>query len=368
MFMMEVGMLNLDSHKLRWHQDRVNAWLRGERIAPITVDCALTRACTYKCDYCYSKTQYNKSKMMTKKNIYNFLDDAAEIGVKAVSFVSDGESTCHPNWVEAIIHGKANKLDMAIGTNGALMDKGDLVNVIPYLAYLRFNISAADRDRYCAIHGTSELSFQKVLANIRFAVEEKRLTGSKCTIGMQMVLLPRYADQIIPLTELAISLGVDYLVIKHCSDDEVGSLSVDYLEYFKLAALLRKAEAMSTQYTQIAVKWSKIMSKGERNYSRCYGAQFIGQYSGSGLVAPCGMLFNEKFAKYHIGNITEMRYKDIWKSQRYWDVMHALHSSHFDPRTMCGSLCLQHKANEYLFALSELNLPLGKAPEHINFI
>ena len=52
----------LDGHKLAWHKDRVDAWLRGERIAPITIDCALTRACTYRCTYCYGMLQANDIK------------------------------------------------------------------------------------------------------------------------------------------------------------------------------------------------------------------------------------------------------------------------------------------------------------------
>ena len=40
------------------------------------------------------------------------------------------------------------------------------------------------------------------------------------------------------------------------------------------------------------------------------------QMSGSGLVAPCGMLFNERYKKFHIGNICEQRFRDIWASDR----------------------------------------------------
>ena len=38
---------------------------------------------------------------------------------------------------------------------------------------------------------------------------------------------------------------------------------------------------------QVSVKWSKIESEGTRSYQRCYGAPFMLQISGSGLVAPC---------------------------------------------------------------------------------
>ncbi len=51
--------LILDGTKIAWHQDRVRAWERGERIAPITIDMALTRACNYACHYCYAMLQEN---------------------------------------------------------------------------------------------------------------------------------------------------------------------------------------------------------------------------------------------------------------------------------------------------------------------
>jgi MoaA/NifB/PqqE/SkfB family radical SAM enzyme len=96
------------------------------------------------------------------------------------------------------------------------------------------------------------------------------------------------------------------------------------------------------------------------------------QFSGSGLVAPCGMLFNNKYKKYHIGNIAETSFKEIWKSKRYDDVLRLIASDKFDAQTMCGTLCLQHKVNEFLWDLKRgkavLKTPEGKPPLHINFI
>jgi MoaA/NifB/PqqE/SkfB family radical SAM enzyme len=136
--------LILDGHKLQWHRERVEAWISGERIAPITIDCALTRRCSYRCVYCYGQLQSNNEKRMSKDMIFRFLDDAAEIGVKAVSFVSDGESTCSPHLYDAIVRGRSNGLDMALGTNGYLLRDDRLEDILPSLTYLRFNISAAE--------------------------------------------------------------------------------------------------------------------------------------------------------------------------------------------------------------------------------
>lgn len=368
-----MGKYILDGHKLAWHRERVEAWRHGERIAPITIDCSLTRRCTYRCVYCYGKLQENDEKKITRDVIFRFLDDAAAIGVKAISFVSDGESTCNPCLSDAVVHGRENGLDMAIGTNGYMLPDDRLGDILPCLTYLRFNISAATPERYAGIHGCSVKCYEKVMRTIRECVRIKREKGLAVTIGLQMVLMPEFADQIMPLAELGKELGVDYLVIKHCSDDESGSLGVDYDGYFKLTELLKQAEARSTENYQVSAKWSKIMSGGKRCYSRCYGPAFIMQFSGSGLVAPCGMLFNSKYKKYHIGNIAEESFKKIWEGKRYWEVLGLLGSDKFDARTMCGSLCLQHKVNECLWGMREegASLPAPeakKAPQHVNFI
>ena len=364
--------LILDGHKLNWHKDRVEAWLRGERIAPITIDCALTRRCTYRCVYCYGQLQNNDEKKMTKDVIFRFLDDAAQIGVKAISFVSDGESTCSPYLYDAILRGKSNGLDMALGTNGFLLRDERLEEILPALTYLRFNISAAGPERYAEIMGCKEGSFLKVIDTIKKAVQVKNEKRLPVTIGLQMVLMPGFADQIMPLARLGKELGVDYTVIKHCSDDEEGKLGVNYSKYFDLVELLKEAESLSSGNYMVKAKWSKILSGGKRDYTQCYGAPFIMQFSGSGLVAPCGMLFNSKYKKYHIGNICEKSFKEIWKSDRYWEVINLLASDKFNAQKMCGSLCLQHKVNEFLWGLKRNGAALSddcaEAPEHINFI
>ena len=74
--------------------ERVNAWEAGERIAPVSVDMALTRACGSMCSFCYAMVQEPQKRHGIKTDhALHLLDDFAEIGVKAVSLVSDGEST-----------------------------------------------------------------------------------------------------------------------------------------------------------------------------------------------------------------------------------------------------------------------------------
>lgn len=364
--------LILDGHKLRWHRERVEAWLKGERIAPITVDCALTRRCTYRCIYCFGQLQANDEKKMTRDVIFRFLDDAAEIGVKAVSFVSDGESTCSPHIYDAILRGKKNGLDIALGTNGFLLKEERLEEILSCLTYLRFNISAVDSSSYAQIMGCEEKCFYKVFNTIKKCVTIKKEKNLDITLGIQMVLMPQFSKWIMPFARFGKELGVDYAVIKHCCDDILGSLGIDYSRYFALKDILREAEEQSREDYLVKVKWSKILSEGKRKYAQCYGPLFIMQLSGSGLVAPCGGLFHRRYSNFHIGNIVDKPFKEIWQSKRYREVMDLIASKDFDARKTCGTLCLQHMANEFLWDLKQQNIvfekPEGSLPRHVNFV
>ena len=150
--------------------------------------------------------------------------------------------------------------------------------------------------------------------------------------------------------KLALDLGVDYGVIKHCSDDEFGTLGVDYSKYEikEMYELLNKAEFLSNEKTKVIVKWDKIKDKGKPSYKRFYGPQFLLQISGSGLIAPSGMFFNARYSKLHMGNFVDERFKDVFYSDRYWKIMDYLASPNFDAQTMMGTLPIQHYVSKAL--------------------
>lgn len=346
---------------------------RQHRFAPITIDMALNRTCNYACKFCYAILQENQGYAITIDVMKRFIDDCAEVGVKGISLVSDGESTLNPAFVPTIQYGHSKGISMAVGSNGYLLDEQKIRNIIPALTYFRVNITAGEPERYKQIMGVQKIkgAFEKVCENIKTMMRVKKETGSKCTVGMQMVLMPEFADQIMPLVDLGEELGADYLVIKHCSDNEDHSLGVDYKGYKPLAPLFDQAEARSTPTYQVTVKRSKIGDEGTRSYQRCYGPPFLMQLSGSGLVAPCGMMFNDQYKKNHIGNIVKQSFKEIVQGERYWEVVDHLASPDFNAQQMCGSLCLQHKVNEVLDGVKKGTIQLGdpgKEPQHVNFI
>ena len=235
--------LILDGTKMGWHQARINAWERGERIAPITIDMALTRSCNFACEFCYAMLQENTRSTITREVIFDFLEDCSDIGVRGISLVSDGESSVSPAFIDTIVRGSELGIAMATGTNALLLTRSKLEIILPHLTYLRVNISAGEAERYADIMGAKESWFHRVVQNIRDMMEIKRRDNLPVTIGMQMVLKPEYEDQVIPLAKLGKELRPDYLIIKHCSDDEYGSLGVNYPGYDKLTDTLEEAES-----------------------------------------------------------------------------------------------------------------------------
>jgi MoaA/NifB/PqqE/SkfB family radical SAM enzyme len=362
--------LVLDGTKVGWYPERIKAWQRGEKIAPITMDVAWTRKCNYACEFCYATMQASKGKEITREIALQFLEDAAEIGVKGVSLISDGESSIVPFYAESIVHGSKHGLQMGIGTNGKVLKKPMLEKILPHLSYLRFNFSGGTREGYSRIMGVKPEWYDVVIQNVKDAMEIKRRDGLGVTVNMQLVCDPKNEAELLPFAELASQIRPDYAIIKHCADDVDGTLGTDYTKYAQLNETFDSIEKLGDKDFRVIVKRDRMKDEGKRDYSKCYGPPFITQMSGNGLIAPCGFLFNEKYKAFHIGNICDTRFKDIFQSDRYWEVMNYLASDEFDPRKRCGPNCLQTQTNSFLFHYvnGKKTLPIGKAPPHLGFL
>ena len=370
------GALILDSHKLSYHYDRVQAWEAGERIAPVSVDMSLTRACSAMCSFCYAMMQESQARSSIKvPHALNLLDDFAEVGIRSVSLVSDGESTLSPAYVPFIQHAASLGIDVGNATNAWEWGPEKVDAILPHMTWIRFTVAAGRPESYAKImyKGPEHTEvFDKAMRNIKYAVDLKKKLGLSVTLGIQMVLMPELKDEIIPFAQLGLDLGVDYAVIKHCSDDEQGTLGIDYSKYEALHPLLEKAEAMSNEQTKVIVKWNKIKDGDKPSYKRFYGPQFLLQISGSGLVAPSGMFFNARYSKLHIGNFTESRFKDIFKSENYWRAMNYLASPSFDAQTMMGTLPIQHYVSaaldNHIKGKERIIMGTAEKPLHSNFL
>jgi len=354
----------MDGHKLLWHLDRVIDWQKGKRIVPIHIDVGLSKGCNIRCEYCFGVIQGNFYKKgaevyFPREPLLRYMQEAGEMGVRSMGFIGEGEPLLNPFVYEAITVAKNSGIDVALGTNGILLDTGQRgLEALKNLTWIRFNISAASDEAYRRIHRSNE--FQTVVEKISFCVREKKEKGLLVTIGLQMVLTPSNVDQVIPLAKLGRKLGVDYLVIKQCSDTQESRLGVySQLDaYENFSEVLKAAEEQSTDDYSVIVKWKKITNMGKRNYRQCLGVPFLLYSSGDGRIYPCGMFFDIREEEFRMGDLTKQSFREILESERYWEVVKKVQELDV---TKCYSNCRTHSINEFLWALSH-------PPEHINFI
>ena len=218
--------------------------------------------------------------------------------------------------------------------------------------------------------GVKPAIYDKVMQHIRDAMDIVSKQGLECNVNMNLVCDPKDSDQLLPFAQKAKELGVHYAVIKHCATDDDGVIKINYDDYAPLESTFKAAEAMTDDKTRIVAKWNRIGAAAKRHYHKCFGPSFILQMSGNGLVAPCGPYFNEKYKAFHIGNILRTRFKELFWSDRYKEVMDYLASEHFDPSERCPPNCLQHLANGWLWEWKggRTTFPITPVPPQPEFI
>lgn len=351
----------MDGHKLFWHLDRVHEWQSGKRIAPIHIDLGITTGCNEACVYCYGVLQGRVSASkridMDKKVLLRLLKDAKEIGVRSVAFIGEGENTLNEALYDGLCYAKSIDLDTSLATNGInILDKR-LKEMVESLVWIRFNISAATPDSFNLIHGAR--AFEKVKENIRKVVETKKECGLTTVVGMQMVVTGDNIEDIVPLALLGKELGVDYLVIKPCSDTYDGTMQTPHEKYLEIEDIFQKAESCSDKNYKVVVKWKKMQNLGKKPFSKCFGTNFLLQISGDGSVFPCGHFFRFRREEFVMGNVVESSLKDIVASDRYLEVQHKIQN--INVNNDCETNCRHYYINKFLWDLNEI-------PEHVNFI
>jgi radical SAM protein with 4Fe4S-binding SPASM domain len=356
-----------DGTKLLWHMDRViDYYDKKKKIVPIHIDCGITKKCNMSCTYCYGKMQNMTGAVITEDALLNnLIRSAAKIGVKSLGFIGDGEPTLNPACFEGLRLGKELGLDMAMSTNGILLETHEKMKItLESCTWMRFNISAYTADGYRNIHKSSKRD--DVFDNLRKLVKLQNKLGTKCDIGIQMVFDPAsMLSEVIPLARFAVDAGVNYFVIKQCSlpdDGETGIKQFDLNMYTDedVVDVLKQAEKMSTVNTQIIPKWNIMGLKGDKPYERCLSVPLLSELSGDGGLYPCGHFFGGNRPELEFGNVHNNTLEEIVNSDNYWKIIKYLETE-LEVGVDCKGACRQESTN--IFIDNYVNKPSG-----INFI
>lgn len=358
-FMAKTDEFKIDGHKLIYHIDRVNQWLRGAAIYPIYIEIGLYGGCNHRCIFCAFDFFKYKPDILDEIYLKRFVIAAAEKGVKAILYSGEGEPLLHKNAAEVIGFTKKMGIDVAIATNGVMLNKDLSEKILGYLSWIKVSLDSGFDNSYRFIHGAKKGDFQTVLKNLREAVKIRNRHKYICTIGVQFLLIPQNYKEVISAVKIARDLGVDYLVVKpYCEHPSSGKKIASSLKYRDLFFLEDKIARYSNTNFHVIFRHRAMEKQGARkSYKYCLGLPFAAHITASGDIYPCNVFLGKK--NFILGNIYKESFKDIWEGGRRKRIKDLI-CTKWNIKN-CRNACRLDEINRYLW---ELKNPI----KHVNFI
>lgn len=287
------------------------------------------------------------------------LKEMASCGLKSIMYAGEGEPLLHKDIIEIINHTKKEGIDVAVTTNGVLLNDYFVENSLASISWIKISINGATKETYSKIHRTNPNDFDIVMKNISYAVNVRQRNGYKCTLGMQLLLLPENLHEVEILAQKAKEMGLDYLVIKPYSQ-HLFSKTILYREirYNKFLNLADKLEKYNDKHFSVIfrVNTMKKWDEKKRNYEKCLALPFWSYIDASGNIWGCSAYLGDE--RFLYGNIYKNTFKEIWKGKRRKQSLEKVESIN---TTECRVNCRMDNINKYLWELTH-------SSEHVNFI
>ncbi len=356
---MQDDRFRIDSHKLMFHVERVNDWLHKKTICPIYLEIAPAGACNHRCIFCAVDYLNYKRVFLDLKVLKKAVEEAADLGVKSVMYAGEGEPLLHENIDEIIQFTKKRGIDVALTTNGVLLNKNLSLKILNSLSWLRFSFNAGTSKTYAKIHRTKESDFHKVIENIKSAVAVRRARGLKTTIGVQLLLIPENASEVLALAVLMKKAGIDYFTVKPYSQHPLSGSRISHAFRYKDYLFIKKRldELQDSRFKIIFRADTMERLDTPRGYKYCYGLPFWAYINAHGDVYACSAFLGKE--EFCYGNIYKKTFRKIMMSRRRKSILQ-MAASKLDIKK-CREVCRLDKMNSYLWELKHPG-------PHANFI
>ena len=348
--------IDVDSHKLMYHPERVAKWGKDGDCFPIYVEVGPTNVCNHRCVFCALDYLEKGGRFINRQVMLDALNDMAEHGVKSIMFAGEGEPLLHKDIIDFVHNAKEGGMDVSITTNGLLFTKEKMENILPNLTWIRFSVDAGSPEMHSKIHGTSIEDFDKIMDNIKEAVKFKRERNLKTTIGVQLLMIPDSMGEALTLAKKLKEIGADNIQLKpyshHPKSKNDYTVSAKDANHLKEKIITLGDDKFKVFFRESTLK--RIESGID--YPVCYGLSFFALIDSRGAVFPCNLYYNDEEHTY--GNIYENKFSEIWQSERRKKVIEEINKK---GAAGCRRGCRLDVINRYLHRIKNPD-------EHDNFI
>jgi hypothetical protein len=271
---------NFESHgkvfspsKVNIDQQRLEAYLRGERIYPRTMEVDLTQLCTRSCPGC----PYGKKRTAGLTLQLPFLDRLFSVLCPHTSglILSGGESTIVPHFADTLaVARKKGFQEIAVISNGGRIHDPNVQDaLLEHVTSIRISL-------YDWQDNDSE-GFTKTLRKIEDLRHRIDREGSRLEIGASMLTRAEWNDRYRPVGLKALKAGIDWLYFHpYCIDWEKGRpIQADQTGVLEA---IESFKASVPDNMNIQVPYERY-DKSPLSFEKLHGAHFLIQVGADGV-------------------------------------------------------------------------------------
>ncbi len=344
-------------YKLVHHLDKIQQIKNGEQVNPVQVHLVPANACNQKCSFCAyrmegssSNQKFIESNIIPTPKLLEIIDSLHSMGVKAVQFTGGGEPLIHPGIKEAIRKTKEYGMEIALVTNGVLLDD-ELIDLLKDVSWVRISMDAAISETYQRTRKKND--FDLVINNIKKLAKVKTST----ILGIGFVVNKDNWQEIYIAAKLFKELGVDNIRLSAIFTPDGISYFDEFLAEAKWLAKETKEVLETDKFTVFNLFNDRVadLFTVKQDYDSCYLKDLV-PYIGADLnVYTCCILAYNNMGL--IGSIKTLTFEELWQ----FTGKKIFYENH-NPKKHCQLPCMFREKNNFL------NYCVKKDVKHINFI
>lgn len=330
------------------HVDRLAAWKRGERPAPVTVEWDLSNRCHLGCEWCHFAHTHSRGPWVSKDRrlpmAFNSTGDLADIslvrrglremfeaGVRAVIWSGGGEPTVHPEWLDAVNAAALCGLEQGMYTAGSLLKMQQAKALASYAAWVVVSLDAVDRETYKSEKGVD--GFMAACNAFRWMAD----TGA-AAIGASFLLHAgnwRLAPEMLGLGR---ALGARYVTFRPIIDTLPDQPAVCVSDRKWIDDAMPMLYELQEEH-DVEVDPERFASYRDwsgRSYRACHGIKLNATVTPDGRVWVCPQ--RRGVTGSQVGDLREESFAALW----------ARHVGAWTDFDQCRVMCRLHHVNEAL--------------------
>lgn len=320
--------------KLLRHADRVEADLRGEPVAPISVEIDLSNTCNHDCPWCSFGTseshgyrQQHWTQLPTDR-VLRLLNELSEAGVKSVTFTGGGEPLVH-RAASAIFEAAGGEgLAWGVVTNGWLMRGAVVESLARGATFVRISLDAGSAETHQVTHRVSKPQYHHILAQMAHLREKASAATREAplTIGAGFCVQSANYREIYQAARDVKEAGGDYLEVRpvfptEWRGDGFGrSLTDEEVELAQVEIRHAQNHLDGDGFRVIGMveRFEKLLAPG-KDYARCHIGPLMTVIGAEGSIWHCCVQRGQE--AFRVGSITEGPFLDQWMTERHRRVL-----------------------------------------------